>query len=166
MIVLGRIVAPYGVKGWVKVYSFGDDPAAWLGVQTWWLGASPDGDRWSPTTLEELRVHGKGLIAKFAGADDRTAAEGLDGLYLAVAREGLPPTAEGEFYWDDLIGLKVVNEVGESLGSVDSLIETGAHDVLVVRDGEVERLLPFVAQVVKEVNKAAGRIVVAWQKDW
>ena len=166
MLVLGRIVAPYGVQGWVKVFPFGDDPASWRAMTQWWLGPAPQGADWSPVSLDDLRFHGKGLIAKFSGIDDRAAAEKLDGLYVAAPRAALPQPAAGEYYWDDLIGLAVVNAEGISLGTVDTLIETGANAVLVVRDGEWERLLPFVSSVVENVDVANGRIRVQWQEDW
>lgn len=166
MVVLGRIVAPYGVKGWVKVHPFGDDPAAWSRMRGWWLGKEPEGDAWQPHDLAGLRLHGKGLVAKFKGIDDRSAAEQLDGLYVAAPREALPQNAQDEYYWADLVGLAVVNEANEPLGTVATLIEASAGQVLVVRDGEVERLLPFVAAVVKDVDTAARRIRVSWGKDW
>jgi len=168
MVVLGRIVVPYGVAGWVKLHPFGDDPLAWKGMAALWLGTAPDAAEWVPRKLQGLRFHGKSLIAKFEGADDRDAAEKLDGLYVAAARADLPRNAADEFYWNDLIGLAVVNEEGETLGKVASLIEAGANQVLVVKDGEGtgERLLPFVSQVVKDVSVSAGRIRVAWGKDW
>lgn len=168
MIVLGRIAAPYGIKGWVKLHPFGDDPAAWAEMPCWWLGRTPDTDDWQNVALKELREHGKGLIARFDGVDDRTAAEKLEGMYFAAPRDELPATGEDEFYWGDLIGLEVVNEANERLGKVASLIESGAHQVLVVRDEAAckEHLLPFVADVVKDVAVAAGRIRVAWGTDW
>ena len=166
MVVLGRIVVPYGIAGWVKIHAFGDDPAAWRKMSCWWLASSPEADDWTAKKLEGLRFHGKSLIAKFAGIDDRTAAEGLDGSYIGAPRKDLPQNAENEFYWGDLVGLEVVNEAGETLGKVTSLIEAGAHQVLVVQDGTREHLLPFVAGVVKEVSVAAGSIRVAWGKDW
>lgn len=168
MVVLGRIVVPYGVAGWVKVHPFGDDPLAWKGMPTLWLGAAPESADWSPVALKGLRFHGKSLIVKFDGVVDRSAAEKLDGLYVAAPREALPKNAADEFYWGDLIGLAVVNEDGESLGKVVSLIEAGANQVLVVNEGEGvrERLLPFVASVVKDVAVSAGCIRVAWGKDW
>lgn len=164
LIVLGRIVAPFGVRGWVKVHPFGDDPAAWRKMAHWWLGVDPEGAAWQSYELSGLRQHGKGLVAKLAGVDDRAGAEAIDGRYIAAPREALPEAGENEYYWADLIGLEVVNEQGERLGKVASLIETGANDVLVVRDGEAERLLPFVGEVVKAVG--GGRVLVAWQKDW
>lgn len=170
MVVLGRIVVPYGIAGWVKIHPFGDDPESWRKMPRWWLAKVPESADWSPVALSGLRFHGKSLVAKFAGVDDRTAAEKLDGCYVGAPREDLPANAAGEFYWDELIGLAVVNEQDESLGTVASLIEAGANQVLVVQEGEGkqmrERLLPFVANVVKEVEVAAGRIRVAWQRDW
>ena len=165
---MGRIAAPYGIKGWVKLHPFGDDPAAWAEMPRWWLGRSADGADWQAVVLTELRPHGKGLIAKFEGIDDRTGAEKLSGMYVGAPREQLPATGQDEFYWGDLIGLAVVNEAGEPLGKVASLIEAGASQVLVVKDeaADKEHLLPFVAEVVKDVAVATGRIRVAWGKDW
>lgn len=166
MVVLGRIVAPYGVQGWVKVFAFGDDPASWRGMREWWLGPAAEGDDWSPRGLKSLRVHGKGLVAKFEGVDDRSAAELLEGLYIAAPREALPQTAKDEYYWGDLIGLAVENTAGAALGTVESLVETGANAVLVVKAGDKEHLLPFIAQVVKDVDMAGRRIRVEWGADW
>ncbi len=170
MVVLGRIVAPYGVHGWVKVHPLGDDPEAWCSMREWWLGSDSEGKVWQPYSLEAFRRHGASWIAKLDGVSDRNGAESLDGQFVAAPREALPHVKSGEYYWTDLIGLAVMNEQGESLGKVDSLIETGAHQVLVVQDdgnGESrKRLLPFVSQVVKDVDIAAGLIRVEWGLDW
>jgi 16S rRNA processing protein RimM len=170
MIVLGRIIAPYGVRGWLKVKPFGDAPEAWREMPQWWLGASAEGKDWQPHAIEAFRPHAGGWIVKLAGVDDRTAAEKLEGRFVAAPREALPQTGSSEYYWADLVGLAVVNEKGESLGRVDSLMETGAHAVLAVKEdgnGEAkERLLPFVDKVVKHVDVAGGCIRVAWELDW
>ena len=106
----------------------------------------------------------------FAGVADRTAAEAMKGMLVGAPRAALPAVPEDEFYWADLVGLKVVNQAGESLGRVDGLIETGANDVLRVVDTDaaesVERLLPFVAAVVGKVDVAAGVVHVDWERDW
>lgn len=167
MIVLGRLVAPYGVRGWFKLHPFADDPTAWCSLPQWWL--APDAERiegWREFKLEAVREHGKGLIAKLVGIDDRTAAEALDGFYVAAPRESMPKTGDDEFYWDDLVGLEVQNLKGESLGRVASIIAAAANDVLVVADGEDERLLPFVDGVVHLVDVPAGVIRVEWERDW
>jgi len=166
MIVLGRVVAPYGVRGWVKIHPFGDDPASWRQMAQWWLAADAGGSAWQEMQVVGLRAHGAGWVAKLDGVDDRNAAEKLDGWYIGAPRQAMPATAQNEYYWADLVGLAVKNEDGESLGKVISLVETGAHPVLVVEDAETERLLPFVEQVVKDVDVAGGRIRVAWGKDW
>jgi 16S rRNA processing protein RimM len=169
MIVLGRISAPFGIRGWVKLQVFGDDPQAWAHMPQWWLAADEQGPegKWQARQLAECRMHGKGLIVRFAGFEDRSAAENLAGLYVGAPREALPKTAENEFYWADLIGLVVVNQAGEALGRVAELVRTGAHEVLDVRDAAgSQHLLPFVSAVVKEVDLAARRIRVEWGSDW
>jgi len=168
MIVLGRILAPFGIRGWVKVQAYGDQPGAWCSMPSWWLAKDGDAaaEDWQAIVLQEASTHGKGLVAKFAAIDDRDAALALSGFYVGAPREALPANAEDEYYWGDLIGLAVVNETGEQLGRVRSLLESGANPVLCVADGDQERLLPFVAQVVRKVDLASGLIRVAWGKDW
>lgn len=172
MIVLGRIVAPFGVQGWVKIHPFGDDPDSWRKMSHWWLSSddAAPADQWKQYTLTACRAHGKGLVAALAEVPDRSAAEAIDGYYIAAPREALPKPAEGEYYWGDLVGLAVHNEAGEALGTVKGLISTGAHDVLQVQEGDgeggVERLIPFVAAYVLDVDLAARTIRVSWEKDW
>ena len=166
MIALGRIVAPYGVGGWLHLHPFGDDPAAWSKIPQWWLGPQAEGSKWTAYQLTALKPHSDGWVVKFGGVDDRNGSEALIGLYFAAPREDLPKTAANEYYWNDLVGLDVVNEQGVALGAVESLIETGANTVLVVGVGEQKRLLPFVAQVIRNVDIAAGQILVEWGADW
>jgi 16S rRNA processing protein RimM len=112
--------------------------------------------------IAEAHGHGKGLIARLAGCANRDAAAALVGRALAVRREQLPPTAPGEYYWADLIGLRVVTREGVSLGSVAYLFATGANDVLVVQ-GEQERLLPFIqGEVINAIDLDHGVIHVDW----
>ena len=116
--------------------------------------------------LEAVKLHGDGVVAKLAGIDDRDASEALGNCYVGAPREALPVTAPDEYYWSDLIGLALVNMQDQPLGRVKSLIETGAHQVLVVADGERERLLPFVGHVVRAVDVAEGVIRVDWDSGW
>lgn len=168
MIVLGRIVAPFGTQGWVKVHPFGDDPLAWRKMPQWWVCADSEAaaESWRPLTLRGCHMQGRSLAAAFDGVKDRSAAEALDGLYIGAPREALPAPAKDEYYWADLVGLRVENRAGEILGTVGSLLSTGAHDVLQVEDGEAERLIPFVAAYVDGVDLDARLIRVDWQKDW
>lgn len=168
MMVLGRISAPFGIKGWLKIQPYGDDPLSWAEMPQWWI--SPDADApdeaWRPTRLLECREHSGGVIVQLEHSPDRNAAESLKGWFFGAPREAMPVPEEDEFYWGDLIGLKVINLQGESLGTVESLLSTGAHDVLRILDGETERLVPFVAAYVTQVDADAREIHVDWQKDW
>jgi 16S rRNA processing protein RimM len=164
-VVLGRLADPYGLQGWIRVHPFGDDHLRWAEMPIWWIG--PEGGPWREMPLRELRGRGDGLVVRLADVTDRTAADGLKGMLVAAPRTALPQPDEDEYYWADLVGLKVVNADGASLGTVAGLIETGANDVLRVRaeDGS-EHLLPFVGAVVESVDVAAGVIQVAWGSDW
>jgi 16S rRNA processing protein RimM len=105
-------------------------------------------------------------VAKLASVDDRDQARQLVGADIAVDRDQLPALAEGEYYWNDLIGFQVVTRDGEELGRVTGLMQTGANDVLVV-GGERERLIPFIReQVVVAVDAPARRIEVDWEVDF
>lgn len=168
MIVLGRIVAPFGIQGWVKISPYGDDPLAWADMPQWWVAqdAEAPADTWKPMSLRGCREHGSGLVARFESLQDRNAAESLKGWFVGAPREALPATEENEYYWTDLTGLRVENMAGEALGEVAGLMSTGAHDVLRVADAETERLIPFVAAYVADVDLEQGLIQVDWQKDW
>ncbi len=165
IVILGRLAHPYGIRGWLKLHPFGDDPLDWDEIPVWWI--SKDGESWRECGLKGLKVHGNGVVVLLEGIDDRTAAEAMKGVLVGAPRDALPETDEDEFYWADLIGLDVINTAEERLGKVVGLLETGAHDVLrVVGDDEVERLLPFVAAVVLTVDKEARLIRVEWGSDW
>ena len=134
----------------------------------WWLSANVDApaESWKAHGLEAIKLHGDGVVAKLAGIDDRDASEALGNCYFGAPREALPPPAQDEYYWADLIGLAVVDMQDQALGRVKSLIETGANEVLVVVDGERERLIPFVEHVVKSVDVPGGIIRADWDGDW
>jgi 16S rRNA processing protein RimM len=168
MVVVGRIVAPFGVRGWLKVRPFSDDSSIFEKASQWWLAEHADAPEESRRSFvpEVVKPHADGIIVKLLGIDDRTAAEKLDGYFVSVLRSDLPALSSSEYYWDDLIGLVVSNLQGHPLGKVISMIETGAHDVLVVRDAERERLLPFVDPIIKLVDIPGGVIRADWESDW
>lgn len=162
-VVLGQVGGLYGVRGWVRLWSFTDPVENLLEYRELELGR--DG-RWETARLAEGRRHGEALVARFEHCTDRDQAALLVGAELAVARDRLPAAAEGEYYWADLVGLEVVTTGGVTLGRVDHMMATGANDVMVVK-GERERLLPFVpGRFVSEVDLAGGRIVVDWDPDF
>ena len=166
LVVMARVSGAFGIKGWVKLEPFTETPESLLAYPRWWI--ETDGG-WEPREVEESRAQGQAVAAKLAGCDDRDQAALFRGRQVAVAREQFPAAGANEFYWADLIGLKVVNENGEELGTVSRVLETGANDVLVVQAADEnarERLIPFVEQVVKEVDLAGRVIRVDWGSDF
>lgn len=161
-VIVGRIAGVYGVKGWVRIYSYTQPLDNILDYTPWQLYIAPD---WRVVKPLDGRIHGKGVVALLEGCPDRDAAAALIGCDIAVDRAQLPEAGEDEIYWADLIGLKVVNLEGVELGLVDHLFETGANDVLVVK-GERERLLPYIDAVVLSVDLAAGLMRVDWDPEF
>jgi 16S rRNA processing protein RimM len=161
-IVMGRIAAPFGIKGWVKVQPYSEDPGTLMDFESWRIGR---GELQTYYAVEAAQGHGKALVAKLAGIEDRDAAYALRGQEISVAKSALPPPEENEFYWSDLIGLKVVNREGIELGRVDNLMESGANDLLVVK-GTREHLIPFVAAFVGKIDLAGKTIEVDWGEDY
>src|SRR5699024_8188144 len=145
----------FGVRGWVRVYSYTRPVDGLIRYERWFLDHfAQEGchDAWRPLRVVAAKRHGKALVAQLAVPDgrvlaDRDIAAGLLGADVAVARSDMPVLPPGEYYWHDLIGLEVANRAAESLGQVTGMMETGANDVLVVK-GERERLIPFVPGVI------------------
>jgi 16S rRNA processing protein RimM len=162
MIVMGRVGGPFGIKGWIKVQPFTRTVDGLLEYPAWWLGRD---DTWGRKKVEDGAVHGRGLVAKLEGCEDRQAAARFKGLEVAIPRDDLPASADGEYYWSDLVGLEIANREGVALGRIARLIETGASPVLVVQ-GERERLIPLAQPVVVSVDLANGRVIVDWGADF
>jgi len=163
---MGRVVAPYGIKGWIKIQPFTQQPRDLLDYPNWQVGRE---NTWQDWAVESAKVHGAAIVAQLAGITDRDQAAGLQGMRIAVSRDDFPEPAADEIYWADLIGLKVVNVAGETLGTVSSVFETGANDVLVVEGGMEsgrERLLPYIASVIRQVDAAGGTITVDWDAEY
>ncbi|WP_286236731.1 ribosome maturation factor RimM [Neptuniibacter halophilus] len=167
--VLGKITAVYGVKGWVKIYSFTDPMENIFDYSPWLLKI--DG-RVKPVEVESSKRHGKGLIAKLAGVDDRDLARSYCGLEISTDANQLPQLEEGEYYWNQLQKLLVYTESGVLLGKVSHLLETGSNDVLVVKGtkdsvDQKERLLPYLPeQVIKEIDLETGTMRVDWDPEF
>lgn len=166
-VIVGRVSGLYGVKGWVKIYSFTRPSDRVFGYRPWYLRLTDqDTGQTQRYELAGDRTHGKGLIALFSGIDDRDAAEKLVGAEIFVDRDQFEGTEKDEYYWTDLVGSKVVTTDDRELGIVESLIETGANDVLVV-EGDKRRLVPFLLDsVIRKVDLDSGIIVADWDPDF
>lgn len=161
-VVLGRISGVYGLRGWVKVYAETRERADILEFDPWYLRRK---DGWQAVKVIEGREQAKGIIAHLEGVGHCDQARALIGTEIAVRKADLPPADAGTFYWDDLIGLKVVNLEGVEFGTVSHLFETGANDVLVVQ-GERERLIPYIKDAVKKIDLTSRVIHVDWEADF
>ncbi len=155
---MGRVAGSYGVRGWIKVLPYSAEVDALAAHPSWWLGGKA-------YQLQEARPHSGNLLAKLAGIGTREQALALKGATVSVPRGALAELGEGQYYWVDLVGLKVLGPGGESLGIVRQLFSNGAHDVMEV-DGDRRRLLPWVPDVVRRVDLEARTIEVEWQADW
>ncbi|PIE41120.1 MAG: ribosome maturation factor RimM [Gammaproteobacteria bacterium] len=168
-LVLGKLTSAYGIKGWVKVHSY-TEPMDNIGTYSP-LWVEHNGQR-EKIEFEQIKPHGKGLIAKIKGCDTREQTPQYTGAMLVAGKDQLASLESGEYYWSDLIGLTVINEQGENLGKVHHLIETGSNDVLVIR-GDIssidqkERLVPYLPdQVVLHIDIDAQQMQVDWDSDF
>ncbi|MDT8370417.1 MAG: ribosome maturation factor RimM [Gammaproteobacteria bacterium] len=163
---VGKISGAFGVKGWVKVFSFTDPKQNILSYSPLYILRKGE---WLELKVSGGRIQGKGIVMGIDGVTDPDQALPLIGCELAITRQQMKPTRQDEFYWSQLIGLTVINLDDQQLGTVDNLLETGAHDVLVVQDKEnkIERLIPFVLeQIVQEVDLDNKHIRVDWELDY
>jgi len=164
MVIMGRVAAAHGIRGWVNVQPYTEYLDSLLDYKSWWIGH--EGGPWREVEVRQCEVHNKKLAAQLPDCPDRTAAEKLKGLLIAVPRSSLPRQKDNEYYWSDLIGLAVVNEAGESLGTVENLLEAGVNQVLSVKSESGEILIPFVANAIKQVDIENSTIRVDWVLDY
>ncbi len=135
-----------------------------LSYTQWYIGQ--DKNR-QVVTLQEGKVHGEAIIVKLDGIDDRDQAAALKGSNIWITPSQLERLESDEYYWRQLIGLEVIDQAGVLLGKVDGLIETGANDVLLVKAGKQEHLIPFIMdQVVTKIDIETGQMSVDWDIDY
>ena len=163
---MGRIMAPHGVRGWVKIRPVSETPAALLDYKNWWV-RDARGTTWREVRPTAGRMHSGVLLVAISGIATREEALLLRGADVGVSRAALPRAKTGEIYWVDLEGLEVVNRQGVTLGSVAEVLEHGAHPLLrVVRVTGPERLIPYVPAIVERVDLKTRRIDVDWGEDF
>jgi 16S rRNA processing protein RimM len=160
---VGRISGVFGVKGWVKVFSFTDIRENILNYSPWMLKKDSETRTFA---VIDGKLQGKAVVAQLDGINNRDQAASLIGWDIFITPEQLPKAAKGEYYWSDLIGLNVETTQGIQLGIVDSLLETGANDVVIVK-GERERVIPFLqGQTIVNIDLDYGRMIVDWDPDF
>lgn len=164
LIKIGEISGVFGIKGWVKVYSYTDPRENILKYSPWMIKKD------NQTKIVEVmagRQQGKSIVASLDGVIDRDVAASYSGWEILINKNQLPKARAGEYYWVDLVGLRVETDLGINLGTVDYLIETGANDVLVVKDKQQERLIPFLQeQTIKKIDLDNKIMIVDWDPDF
>lgn len=160
-VVVGKIGAPYGIKGWVKVHSFTESQGDVFSYSPWML---ENGHNQHEVSVTDGKVHGKGLVAKLEGYDTPEQVRVLTGSLIHVEQAQLPTLKEGEYYWKDLEGLTVINQDGKDLGKVLYVLETGSNDVLIVKHSK-EHAIPYLpGTVVLSVDLTQRIMRVNWEE--
>ncbi|AXI01524.1 ribosome maturation factor RimM [Aquirhabdus parva] len=174
---VGELRAAYGLQGWLWLYSDTDPISNIFGYQPWWVETRTG---WKQMEVKRWRTQGKGLVVSLVGVLDRTAADLLMGATIWVNRAALPAAPANEYYWSDLVGLHVyaydiqdsaVEPAPVFLGAIHELFETGANDVIVVRPvagsvDQVERLIPWHKDIIRNIDMTAKRMDVNWGVDY
>ena len=163
IVVMGKVLVPYGVNGWVKVYSFTEKIESFLTYKKLFL--SKNEKNWLEIKVKDIKLHGKTIIANFSEIVNRTQAESYKDYLIGVPKNLLPKLKENEYYWTDLIGCEVLNLQNISFGLVDTFIKTGANDVIVVK-GDKERLIQYTIKTVLKVDTINAKIIVDWDEDF
>jgi len=169
-VVLGKLGASHGIKGWLKVTTYTDSVEGIFDYSPWLLKEQGE---WREVKVLQWRMQGKAVVACLEGVETRDQAQALTNCEIAVTPEQMEVLPEDEFYWRDLIGCEVVNTKGYNMGKVQEIVETGSNDVLLVKAnakdgfGKAERMIPFVTeQFIQKVDLTAKQILVDWDPDF
>ncbi len=141
-IVLGKITKPHGIRGEVKIFPLSGQPENFKKYKTIYLAFAGEDKDPVTATIEKCRVQGKLVLVKMAEYNTRNDAETLVGRLVLIPSSDLPELSSEEYYLSELQGKKAVTSDGLEIGNVVGILETGAHDILVVQNNEQEFLIP------------------------
>lgn len=162
-VVVGRFGRTHGIKGFITIQSFTEPKENILRYPGWHVFLHK---QWQPLKLLAVESYRQGLLAQVEGYYEREELAELTNLEIAVVSEALPALKAGEYYWRELIGMKVVNRQSLVLGTVIEILPTGANDVVVVK-GEKRHLIPYLPeQFILKIDKKQNLIVVDWDRDF
>ena len=167
--VLGKVTTAFGIKGWVKVYSYTDPATNILDYKEWYIHQNGE---WKRFKVKQGKLQGKGLAAALEGVTDRDQALALSQCDIGIPESELPEPEEDEHYWFQLEGLNVVTTQDQLLGQVKELFDSGGgNQVLTIKpcEGSIDkrsRMMPYVSEYILEVDLDAGVIQVDWDPDF
>ena len=162
---VGEIIGSHGLKGWVQIFSYTRPTEQILTYSPWQLVGPNGRDDFAVTSA---RVSGKKIFVQFEECRSRDKADELKARKVFIDKSQMPRLENGDFYWNDLVGMRVKSKDGVFFGKVDKLIETGANDVLVVSPSkgswdDKERLIPYVEdKIIVKVDQSSNQITVNW----
>lgn len=157
-VIVGQFGSVYGVRGWIHVNSFTDEIFKIIEYPEWWICYQ---GKWQQVFVTEYKIHDKELVVKLKGCDDRDVARTYTNFFIGIPHDSLPELPEDEYYWADLIGLKVVNIQAQELGYIDHILATGANDVFVLK-GKCPCLVPYTDEVVKSIDLNQKLMIIDW----
>ena len=159
---IGKVIGLHGVKGWLKILSFSSPPENIFNYKSLIISNKYINQIFH---IEDSRKQGKKILIKLDNIDDRTSAESLKESDIYIQRSDLPQLSEDTYYWEDLLGFNVFNQNNIKIGNVDSFIETGSNDVLIVKTRKNKNILiPFIMnKSIKVVNIESHYITVDWE---
>jgi 16S rRNA processing protein RimM len=179
LIELGAVQDAQGLQGQIKVRPHSSDPVTLLSSKKIYLSLIPRRSEGLAAIdvqsslrtykVKQAKMHSGTVVIALEGVTDRDQAELLKGARILVGREGFPKTESDSYYWVDLIGCKVINLQGESLGEIIEISDNGAHGVIAIGNLDtkvVNQLVPFVKEIVQNVDLPNKLITLDWQADW
>ena len=162
-VIVGRFGRPHGVKGLVTIRSFTEPEDNLLGYHPWHVLRNGE---WHPITILRTDVYNKQIVAAIEGCHDRDVAAQFTNLDIGVQKKQLPVLEVGEYYWNQLIGMKVINQHGIELGYINEIMPTGSNDVLLV-DGDRPHAIPYrPGEYILSVDLSLNTMTVAWDEDF
>jgi len=162
-VVMGKVVGSHGIKGWLKVQPFTEEIKTLGKFSSWFV--SENENKWKEFKVESSSIQGRTVLAKIENINNRNDADVLRGFLIGISKIDLPALEKGKYYWSDLIGLEVINQIGFNFGVIDSIMETGSNDVLVIKD-EKETLIPYLDNVVLKIDLEKKNILVDWDENF
>ncbi len=158
LITVGRVIKAFGVKGEMKIEPLTDFPERFKKLRRVYL-VSPAGKE-IVCEVRSVRYAGGTPYLLFDGYESPEKAKGLNGWFIKVPEEEVVQLPEGSYYWFEIVGMEVVAESGEKLGTITEVFETGSNDVYVMKHGRKEVYIPATKEIVKQVDRKAKRMVI------
>ena len=161
-VVMGKVVGSHGIKGWLKIQPFTEELKTLGKFSSWFV--SQNENEWKEFKVESSSIQGRTVLAKIENINNRNDADVLRGFLIGISKIDLPILAKGKYYWSDLIGLEVINQTGFNFGTIESIMETGSNDVLVIKN-EKETLIPYLDNVIIKIDLEKKNIMVDWDEN-